>query len=85
MKRTTVTLYAAETGLTASHVPVAIHGLPLPVYVRVEIGHLDNATPLDGETVLNSMEIGEDDEWPADAEDHSPDPFAHTSERETVI
>lgn len=61
MEKTDITLYAAESQLTASHVPVAVHGLPVPVYVRAAIGHLDDAQPLEGETVLNSVEIGADE------------------------
>lgn len=61
MKNTDITLYAADTKLTASHVPVAVHGLDLPIYVRAEIGHLDDATPLDGEIVLNSVDFGHDE------------------------
>lgn len=64
MKKTDITLYAAETELTASHVPVFVHGLPVPIYVRAEIGHLDDAKPLHDEIVLNSIEIG--DEEPAE-------------------
>lgn len=67
MKKTTVTLFAAETELTASHVPVFVHGLPVPIYVRAEISDrdlsdaLDHATPLDGETLLNTIEIGDEE------------------------
>lgn len=59
-----VVLYGAETKLTPNHYPVVNN--KTTVWVRMEVSPVEdlddallNANEMEGETLLNSMEIGE--------------------------